>query len=302
MRSPRPWRAFPISTLRGCQGSEKMEKDYAANENPPIDPEGKFTREIALLRERGNSESEIQAILDIFRVGKTPDRHNIVIESSINWSQGHPVAHTNYFSWLNIDDFLRTLERIAKIESTEEKVNHIIGLFVDRNKNEMTVGGVVRALQAELKEREADGAYWERLQALEELLFINFKHAYEPNPIFIWSAYTLCRQIQLPLPPGLLSYLDGVGDRFKEIITEEASTKNPFRYALGMDQDKGQSWIRDARLFDRKWQRYLHPDQDIFINDNPISNRMLQRYKKEMKDFVNSKLSDMIPLPDQFLL
>jgi hypothetical protein len=117
------------------------------------------------------------------------------------------------------------------------------------------------------------------LRAIKELLFINFRQAYEPNPIFIWMAYTLCRRIRLPLPPGILNYLDGVGDRFTKIIAEEADTRNPFHYALGMDQGRGQSYLAEARLFDRKWKAQFHPENDIYINDDPLDNRTLQRYK-----------------------
>ncbi|MCP4745383.1 MAG: hypothetical protein GY874_04455 [Desulfobacteraceae bacterium] len=198
------------------------------------------------------------------------------------------------FSWWDIDGFIDVLERFTKLEDPAEKIKEIKKTFTNKFRREMTAGSVVKALEANLKERESDSADWDRLQALKELLFINLRNAYEPNPILIWRAYTLCRQIQLSLP-GLLRNLDGIGERFAKIITEEAGTSNPFHYALGMDQGRGQSFLSDTRLFDRRWQAQYHPENDIFINDEPVDNRTLQRYKKWMKDFTNSKLSDMVP-------
>jgi hypothetical protein len=267
-----------------------------------------FSEIVKCLRKLGKSDGEIQATLGVLRFGKNPALHTITSETSSKWSQGHTVDLTISFSWLNIDDFIGALEAVTNLESPDEKVQLIKRIFTGQLGEEMTVGDIVKALEAEQKEREANSkgrkannADWNRLLAIKELLFINFMHTYEPNPIFLWRAYTLCRWIQIPLPPGILGYLDDVGKRFSEIITEEAGTRNPFHYALGMDQGRGQSYLSDARLFDRKWQAQFHPENDIYINDDPIDNRTLQRYKKWMKEFTNSKLSDMILQPDQFL-
>lgn len=278
-----------------------VSKDTKPNKSS-ISPSDEDTKEVKSLKQCGISDAKIQAILEVLRVGKTPDRHNVATQYLIKFVQGHPVDRKISFPWWNIDYFIKALERISRLESAEQKIKDIKDIFKNKHGNEMTIGGIVQALEIDLKERDANKANWKRLWALQELLYINFMYAYLPNPIFIWRAYSLCRLIQLTLPPGLLNYLDEVWMRIEKIISEKADTTNPFRYALGMDQGKGQSYFSEARLFNRRWQAQFHPENDIYINDDPVDDRTLQRYRKWMKDFTKLKLSEMIPLPDQFLL
>lgn len=175
-------------------------------------------KEIEYLRDQGMNDIEIQKKLEVLRVGKNSGRQTIVKELS--------------FSWLNIDDFLGALEKVTKLDSPEEKVQMIKRIFINQLGEEMTVGEIVKALENEQKKKKANSADGERLESLKELLFIYFRHAYDPHPIFLWRAYTLCRQIQLPIPPELLRYLDGVAGRIEEIIDQKIKINRPFKYAI----------------------------------------------------------------------
>lgn len=262
-----------------------------------------FPEQVTYLRKRGHSDAEIQEIIKIFRVSKNPIRKTI----SCKWSQGHRVDLTISFSWLNIDDFLGAIERVTKLESPEEKAQMIKRIFIDQSGKEMTVGEIVKTLENEQKKKKANSADRERLKALNELLFIYFRHAYDPHPIFLWRAYTLCRQIQLPIPPELLRYLDGVADRIEEILGQKVNTTHPYKYAItGEIPKRGKPDPQQGAIkYLRRWKAYFHPSDDHYYKGNEgdtYSDRTIQRDAEEMREFAESKLSQMLRRPNQFLL